>query len=95
MKSNETMSLAEALCRATVSVPVAGRVFYGLGRNGSYEAAKRGEIPTAMIGRKKRAIVALIAQKLGLRATAGQRDHDASAQHNERQPMFTSGTRDI
>ncbi len=34
----------------TCSVPEAGRVFLGIGRDASYEAAKRGEIPTIKIG---------------------------------------------
>ena len=38
----------------TISVPEAGRRYFGLSRNGSYEAAKRGEIPTVGIGRLKR-----------------------------------------
>jgi hypothetical protein len=36
---------------ATLSVPEAGRRFFGLSRNGSYAAAARGEIPTIKIGR--------------------------------------------
>lgn len=63
------MTLEEALSHPTLSVPEAGAVFYSLSRNGSYEAAKRGDIPTVRIGRKKRAIVAQIAERLGLRAT--------------------------
>lgn len=35
-----------------LSVPDAGRVYLNLGRNASYEAAHRGEIPTIRIGRK-------------------------------------------
>jgi hypothetical protein len=34
----------------TISVPEAGR-WLGLGRNASYEAARRGDIPTIKIGR--------------------------------------------
>ena len=36
----------------TLSVPEAGRVYFNLGRGASYEAARRGEIPTIRIGRK-------------------------------------------
>jgi hypothetical protein len=36
----------------TLSVPDAGRIYFGLCRNSSYEAARRGEIPTLRIGRK-------------------------------------------
>jgi excisionase family DNA binding protein len=35
----------------TISVPEAGRKYFGLSRNGSYEAADRGEIPVIRIGR--------------------------------------------
>lgn len=35
----------------TISVPEAGRRYFGLSRNGSYDAARRGEIPTIRIGR--------------------------------------------
>jgi Helix-turn-helix domain len=35
----------------TMSVPAAGKKYFGLSRNGAYEAAKRGEIPTIKIGR--------------------------------------------
>ena len=38
----------------TISIPEAGRKYYGLSRNASYEAAKRGEIPTINVGRLKR-----------------------------------------
>jgi hypothetical protein len=35
----------------TISVPEAGKRYFDLSRNGSYDAAKRGEIPTIRIGR--------------------------------------------
>ena len=41
------------LAEPTTSVPEAGRLL-GLTRNGSYEAAKRGEIPVLQFGNKKR-----------------------------------------
>jgi hypothetical protein len=34
----------------TLPVPEAGRKYFGLGRNASYAAAKRGEIPVIQIG---------------------------------------------
>jgi hypothetical protein len=37
----------------TISIPEAGRRYFGLGRNASYEAARRGEIPSIKIGRLK------------------------------------------
>ncbi len=42
----------------TMSVPEAGKVYYGLSRNGSYEAARRGDIPTIQVGRLLRVPVA-------------------------------------
>jgi excisionase family DNA binding protein len=41
------------LSAPTTSVPEAGRLL-GLARNGAYEAARRGEIPTIQLGRKIR-----------------------------------------
>jgi hypothetical protein len=35
----------------TLSVPLAGKRYFNLSRNGSYAAAERGEIPTIRIGR--------------------------------------------
>ncbi|MCZ6447455.1 MAG: hypothetical protein O6831_04360 [Alphaproteobacteria bacterium] len=35
-----------------ISVPDAGRTYFNLGRGASYEAARRGDIPTIRIGRK-------------------------------------------
>jgi hypothetical protein len=35
-----------------LSVPEAGRRYFGLSRNGSYDAARRGELPVIRIGRK-------------------------------------------
>jgi hypothetical protein len=52
--------------RPTMSVPAAGRKYYGLGRNASYEAAKRGDIPTINIGGRIFAIVPVIERQLGL-----------------------------
>jgi hypothetical protein len=36
---------------ATISVPEAGRRYFGMSKNASYDAAARGEIPTVRIGR--------------------------------------------
>jgi Helix-turn-helix domain len=35
----------------TISVPEAGKRYFGLCRNAAYDAAARGEIPTIKIGR--------------------------------------------
>ena len=51
----------------TTSVPVYGEIVYGLGRYGSYEAAKPGGvIPTIAVQNKKR-----VPWRVGLRKIAG------------------------
>jgi hypothetical protein len=52
----------------TISVPQAGRRYYGLGKNASYDAAKRGEIPTIKIGARLR--VPVIAMERILQSVA-------------------------
>ena len=48
----------------TMSVPAAGKKFFDLGVNASYEAAKRGDIPTIRMGGKIRALVPAIEEML-------------------------------
>lgn len=48
----------------TLSVPEAGKRYYNLSRNGSYNAAARGEIPTIRIGRLLRVPIAAMEQML-------------------------------
>jgi hypothetical protein len=48
----------------TMDVPTAGRVYFDLSRNGSYEAAKRGDLPTIRIGRLLRVPIAALERKL-------------------------------
>jgi len=48
----------------TMTVPQAGRQYFDLGRNASYEAARRGDIPTIRIGRLLRVPVAALERKL-------------------------------
>jgi hypothetical protein len=48
----------------TLSVPEAGRRYFGLSRNGSYAAAERGEIPTVKIGRLLRVPIRAMERKL-------------------------------
>ncbi|WP_167391373.1 hypothetical protein [Mesorhizobium temperatum] len=67
------MTLDEALSHATVSVPDAGRLFFNLARNASYDAAKRGDIQTIKIGGKMVVPVAPIAAQLGLQFKAAGR----------------------
>ena len=54
----------------TLPVPEAGRIYFGLGKNASYEAARRGEIPTIRIGRKVRALVAVLERMVGAGGSA-------------------------
>jgi hypothetical protein len=68
MQETSKLSAEEALTRFTLSVPQAGEVFFGLGRNASYEAAKRGDLPTIKIGGRIVVPVAPLAEKLGLQA---------------------------
>jgi hypothetical protein len=43
--------LEKLLSKPTADVPDVGRICFGMSRNGSYDAAKRGEIPTIKVGR--------------------------------------------
>jgi hypothetical protein len=48
----------------TLAVPEAGRRYFDLGRNASYAAAKRGDIPTIRMGRLLRAPVVALERRL-------------------------------
>jgi hypothetical protein len=48
----------------TISVPEAGRRYFGICRNSAYEAARRGDIPTVQIGRLLRVPVRALEEKL-------------------------------
>jgi hypothetical protein len=48
----------------TLPVPVAGRLYFDLGRNASYEAARRGQIPVIKIGSRLRVPVAALEKML-------------------------------
>lgn len=48
----------------TISVPEAGKRYFGLCRGTSYEAARRGEIPTIKIGRRIRVPVRALERML-------------------------------
>ncbi len=49
----------------TISVPEAGKAYYDLSKNASYEAARRGDIPTIQVGRLKRVSVAVMERIVG------------------------------
>ena len=54
----------------TLSVPAAGRHYFALGKNASYAAAARGEIPTIKIGSRLRVPVIAL-ERLLAEAGAG------------------------
>lgn len=66
------MTLDELLSRPTAPVPAWGKEVYGLARNGSYEAARKGDIATLKVGRRILVNVAAEAKKLGLETTFGR-----------------------
>jgi hypothetical protein len=51
--------------KKTLSVPEAGKRYFDLGRNASYEAARRGELPTIKIGRRLRVPIVALERMLG------------------------------
>jgi excisionase family DNA binding protein len=58
--------MAEDLPKKTISIPEAGELYFGIGRNTSYAAARRGEIPTIKIGRKIRVPVQAMENMMNL-----------------------------
>jgi excisionase family DNA binding protein len=48
----------------TMSVPEAGAKYYGLSKNGSYDAAQRGEIPVIKVGRLLRVPIRVMERRL-------------------------------
>jgi hypothetical protein len=65
------MTLEEALTKPTISVVDAGRLFFGLGKNSAYDAAKRGDFQTIKMGGRIVVPVAPLAASLGLRSNIG------------------------
>ena len=58
------MSQEAPLTTLTISVPQAGKRYFGLSKNGSYSAAQRGQIPTIKIGRLLRVPVRALERML-------------------------------
>jgi hypothetical protein len=58
--------LKQLLSQATANIEDVGRICYGLSRNGAYDAAKRGDIPTIRIGRLLKVPTAALRKQLGL-----------------------------
>jgi hypothetical protein len=57
----------------TITVPEAGRRFFGISRGASYDAAARGEIPTIKIGRLLRVPVRACERMLEEASTSSAR----------------------
>jgi hypothetical protein len=55
---------AEAAPPKTLTIPEAGYLYFGLSKNGAYDAAARGEIPYIVVGRLKRVSVARMEQMM-------------------------------
>lgn len=67
----------------TSDVPTAGRLYFGLSRNGSYAAAERGEIPTVRVGRLLRVPIKAMEQLLEMPAgQARSRERTVSLLHS-------------
>jgi hypothetical protein len=56
--------LEQLLEKPTASVADVGRICFGLSRNASYEAARRGDIPTIRMGRLYRVPTSWVRAKL-------------------------------
>jgi hypothetical protein len=54
----------EIVAPLTISVPEAGRKYFGLSRNGAYNAAARGDIPTVRVGKLLRVAVRALERML-------------------------------
>ncbi len=63
----------------TISVPEAGAIYYGLGRDASYEAAKRGDIPFIQVGRLKRVPIIAMERRIEQAAQVSDGGRDAGA----------------
>lgn len=48
----------------TMSIPACGKKYLGLSKNGSYDAADRGEIPTMKVGRLRKALPRILERRL-------------------------------
>jgi hypothetical protein len=65
----------------TITVPEAGKKYFGLSRDASYAAAQRGDIPTIRVGRLLRVPVAAMDRKL---ESAGSSEGDPVIQLSPR-----------
>ena len=72
------MSIPDPQERPTLSVPEAGALV-GLGRSASFDAARRGELPTLKFGRRLVVPTALLRRLLGFDAATDAPDGEALA----------------
>ena len=56
--------MMDSATKLTMSVPAAGKKYFGLGRNASYAAARRGQIPAIWIGGREFACVSALERKI-------------------------------
>ena len=61
-RAPESLARNEAAPPKTLTIPEAGWIYFGLSKNGSYDAAERGEIPFIRVGRLKSVSVAKMEQ---------------------------------
>lgn len=65
----------------TLSVPEAGRFYFGIGRNASYERARDGTLPTIRIGRLLRVPIVAMDRMM---EEAGAQTHPVSVRNETR-----------
>jgi hypothetical protein len=62
----EVKEIEKLLQRPAISVTDCGMMIFGLSRNGSYDAAKRGDFETFNVGKKIMVPTAPLRRKLGM-----------------------------
>jgi hypothetical protein len=76
VQTEENRPSGTASAPKTLSVPEAGRIYFGLGRNASYAAAARGELPIIEIWSRLRVAVVALDRMLESAATSGSSTPD-------------------
>jgi hypothetical protein len=77
LQGKEFSMRARRSTKFTITVPEAGRRYFGLSRNGSYSAAKRGEIPTIRIGERLYVPIKAVERMLDQAGLADRLEPDA------------------
>jgi hypothetical protein len=62
--SDAKLAMVDDTAPKTLSIPHAGKLYYNLGKNGSYAAARRGELPVIKVGSRFRVSVAVMERRL-------------------------------